>query len=94
MGIKRAAKAAKRDDFTKKKHKVGRKLKPAQNDTTVDFKIKQLNLPSQAALDSNESVPTSDKDLTLKVRRRQLLPSGRIPLALSVFQCACERCGQ
>jgi hypothetical protein len=95
MGIKRAAKAAKgAKDFTKKKHKVGRKLKPAQNDTTVDFKVKQLNLPSQTALDGNESVPTSDKNLTLKVRLWWLLPCRRFQWHCQYFSETASTVGQ
>lgn len=69
-GIKRAAKGNKNaeKDFSKKKQKVGRKLKPAQNDTTVDVKIRQLNLPAQAALDDKAAMPTSDRNLTRAVR--------------------------
>ena len=67
-GPKRPAKGPKPPkDFKKQKHKVGRKLKPAQNDTTVDVKFRQLNMPAQDALESHEHVPTSESNLTLKV---------------------------
>ena len=84
-GIKRAAKGAKGEQaFAKKKHKVGRKLKAAQNDTTVDVKIKQLNLPSQAALDAKETVPTSDNNLTRAVRPAASTAVGSRPKRICV----------
>ena len=64
-GIKRAAKNSK--DFAKKKAKVGRKLDKANNDTTVDVRVRQLNLPSQHALDGNDTVPTDESNHSLKV---------------------------
>lgn len=67
-GIKRPAKAKGSQDFAKKKHKVGRKLAKAQNETTVDVRSRQISLPQQAALDSKDSVATSERNLTLKAR--------------------------
>jgi len=77
-GIKRPAKPDK--DFAKKKFKVGKKLKPAQNETVVDVRVRKLNLPGQTALESKDDFATSNKRLTLKVRsasrRRRPLCSG------------------
>lgn len=67
-GIKRPAKGKGSQDFAKKKHKVGRKLVKAQNETTVDVRSRQISLPQQAALDSKDAVATSERKLTLKAR--------------------------
>ena len=53
--------------FKKAKHKVGRKLAPAQNATDTSFKSKAISLPGQSVGDDKGNAVTS-KNLTLKVR--------------------------
>ena len=55
-------------DFKRVKHKVGKKLPKAQNDTNVDFKSKSINLPSQTVLEDRSGVAVNYQNLTLKVR--------------------------
>jgi hypothetical protein len=54
-------------DFHKVKHKVGRKLKRAKNDTSVDFKSRAINLPSQSVGAEKSETAVSQRNLTLKV---------------------------
>ena len=67
-GIKRPDKPDK--DFSKKKFKVGKRLKKADNETKVDVRVRKLNLPGQTALEDKDDYATTDKRLTLKVRVR------------------------
>ncbi len=53
-------------DFKKVKHKVGKKLPKAQNDTDTNFKARSIHLPSQAVKD-DKTAPTNYQNLTLKV---------------------------
>jgi hypothetical protein len=54
-------------DFKRVKHKVGKKLPKAANETRTDFKSRSINLPSQnIAADKDEAVLAS-RNLTLTV---------------------------
>ena len=75
-GSKRAAKGS--QDFAKKKLKVGKKLAKAQNETTVDVKVRQLALPAQKALEDHQGEPGSDSKLTLQVRHTCARPAPQI----------------
>ncbi len=54
-------------DFKRVKHKVGKKLQKAQNETDTSFKAASINLPSQALAEDREGVPVNSHNLTLKV---------------------------
>ena len=57
-------------DFKRVKHKVGKKLPKAQNDTDTNFKAKSISLPSQNLKEATEAgVAVNHQNLTLKVRR-------------------------
>lgn len=55
-------------DFKRAKHKVGKKLPRAQNDTNVDFKARAINLPSQTVREDRTGTAVNYQNLTLKVR--------------------------
>jgi pre-rRNA-processing protein IPI1 len=55
-------------DFRKVKHKVGKKLPKAQNDTNTDFKSRSINLPTQSLAQDKAGAAVSERNLTLKVR--------------------------
>jgi pre-rRNA-processing protein IPI1 len=55
-------------DFKKVRHKVGKKLPKAKNDTKLDFKAATLSLPSQTVQQDRDGAATNHHDLTLKVR--------------------------
>lgn len=66
-------------DFKKVKHKVGKKLAKAANDTNTDIKSRSINLPSQSVLQNKDGVAVNQRNLTLKVCERSSLdwfPSG------------------
>jgi pre-rRNA-processing protein IPI1 len=54
-------------DFKRVKHKVGKKLPKAQNETDTSFKARSINLPSQGLAEDKEGVATNSQNLTLKV---------------------------
>eukprot|EP00879_Flechtneria_rotunda_P031243 GHRR01034111.1.p1 GENE.GHRR01034111.1~~GHRR01034111.1.p1 ORF type:complete len:127 (+),score=41.61 GHRR01034111.1:379-759(+) len=54
-------------DFRKVKHKVGKKLPKAQNDTRTDFKSRSINLPNQSVGQDKAGAAVSERNLTLKV---------------------------
>jgi pre-rRNA-processing protein IPI1 len=60
-------------DFRKVKHKVGKKLPKAQNDTNTDFKSRSINLPTQSLAQDKAGAAVSERNLTLKVRFALLL---------------------
>jgi pre-rRNA-processing protein IPI1 len=53
-------------DFKRVKHKVGRKLPKAQNETDTSFKSRSINLPSQTVVQDKDGVATNFQNLTLK----------------------------
>jgi pre-rRNA-processing protein IPI1 len=55
-------------DFRKVKHKVGKKLPKAQNDTNTDFKSRSINLSTQSIAQDKAGAAVSERNLTLKVR--------------------------
>lgn len=59
-------------DFKRVKHKVGKKLAKAQNDTDIDFKSRAINLPSQAIKEDKEGLAVNFQNLTLKVTTKRL----------------------
>lgn len=66
-GAKRKAKnAGVGIDFKRAKHKVGKKLPKAQNETNTDFKSKAIALPSQN-VGEDKGVAVTSKNQTLKV---------------------------
>lgn len=54
-------------DFRKVKHKVGKKLPKAKNDTKTDFQSRSINLPSQSVAKDRTGAAVSDHNLTLEV---------------------------
>lgn len=54
-------------DFRKVKHKVGKKLPKAQNETKTDFQHRSINLPNQSVARDKEEAAVSERNLTLKV---------------------------
>lgn len=54
-------------DFKRVKHKVGKKLPKARNETNTDFTSKSINLPSQAVKEDRSGVAVNYQNLTLKV---------------------------
>lgn len=54
-------------DFKRVKHKVGKKLAKAKNDTDVSFKSRSINLPAQVQVADKEGVAVNFQKLTLKV---------------------------
>lgn len=54
-------------DFKRVKHKVGKKLPKAQNETETSFKARSINLPSQGLSTDKEGIATNSQNLTLKV---------------------------
>eukprot|EP00798_Chlamydomonas_sp_ICE-L_P013490 gene13490-19348_t len=53
-------------DFKKVKHKVGKKLAKAQNETDVDFRSKSINMPSQAVQEDKDGLNVNFHNLTLQ----------------------------
>ncbi|GIL45606.1 hypothetical protein Vafri_2810, partial [Volvox africanus] len=53
-------------DFKKVKHKVGKKLPRAQNDTDTNFKSRSINLPNQAVREDRSNIAVNFQNLTLK----------------------------
>ncbi|KAG2448880.1 hypothetical protein HYH02_006229 [Chlamydomonas schloesseri] len=53
-------------DFKRVKHKVGKKLPRAKNETNTDFTSKSINLPSQAVKEDRSGVAVNYQNLTLK----------------------------
>jgi hypothetical protein len=66
-------------DFKRVKHKVGKSLPKAQNDTNTDIHTRAINLPSQSVLLEKEGLAVSSRNLTLKARRDQRPPPSRQP---------------
>lgn len=61
-------------DFKRVKHKVGKKLPRARNETDTDFKSRSINLPNQAALREDRSeAAVNYQNLTLKVHNLNVL---------------------
>jgi hypothetical protein len=56
-------------DFRKVKHKVGKKLPKAQNETRTDFQARSINLPNQSITQDKAGAAVSERNLTLKVGR-------------------------
>lgn len=54
-------------DFRRVKHKVGKKLQKAANDTRTDFQSRSINLPTQSVTNDKAGAAVSDRNLTLKV---------------------------
>jgi pre-rRNA-processing protein IPI1 len=54
-------------DFKKVKHKVGKKIGKAKNETDLSFKSKSINLPNQAITEERDGQAVSYQNLTLKV---------------------------
>lgn len=54
-------------DFKKVKHKVGKKLPKAQNETDTNFKARSINLPSQGLKEITEGAAVNYQNLSLKV---------------------------
>lgn len=54
-------------DFKRIKHKVGKKLKKAQNDTQTDFKFRALSVATQSVAQDKSGTATNYHNLTLKV---------------------------
>ena len=52
-------------DFKKVKHKVGKRLPKAQNETRTDFKAKAISLPSQSVAADKGGAAVSARNLTL-----------------------------
>ncbi|KAJ7298090.1 hypothetical protein O6H91_Y017400 [Diphasiastrum complanatum] len=68
-GKKKASKSKSKGigvDFRKVKHKVGRKLPPAQNVTKVEFKSKAIVLPGQSLLQNKDGCAVNQRRQTLK----------------------------
>lgn len=55
-------------DFRRVKHKVGKKLPRAQNETDTSFKSRSINLPDQSVLADKSGAAVTSRNLTLKVR--------------------------
>jgi hypothetical protein len=54
-------------DFRKVKHKVGKRLPAARNETRTDFSARAINLPSQSVGADKGGAAVSERNLTLKV---------------------------
>ncbi len=66
-------------DFKRVKHKVGKKLPRARNETDTDFKSRSINLPNQAALREDRSeAAVNYQNLTLKVCNLDVMCSAPI----------------
>ena len=55
-------------DFKRAKHKVGKKLPPAQNATETSFKAKRITLPNQSLAADRTGAAVSDHNLSVKVQ--------------------------
>ena len=53
-------------DFKRVKHKVGKKLPKAQNETNVSFKAASINLPNQAIQQDRDGLALNFQNLTLQ----------------------------
>ncbi|GFH15170.1 uncharacterized protein HaLaN_11348, partial [Haematococcus lacustris] len=53
-------------DFKKVKHKLGKKLARAQNETDTNIHSKSINLPSQGLSEDKDGVAVNSQNLTLK----------------------------
>lgn len=60
-------------DFRKVKHKVGKKLPKAQNETSTDFQARSINLPNQSIKQDKAGAAVSERNLTLKVSHSESL---------------------
>jgi pre-rRNA-processing protein IPI1 len=54
-------------DFKRVKHKVGKKLPKARNETDTDFKSRSINLPNQVVKEDRSNIAVNYQNLTLKV---------------------------
>jgi pre-rRNA-processing protein IPI1 len=54
-------------DFKKAKHKVGKKLAKAANETRTDFQARSINLSTQSVARDKTGAAVSERNLTLKV---------------------------
>ncbi len=64
-------------DFKRAKHKVGKKLPRAQNETDVNFRSRAVTLPGQSVAEDRAGVAVSARNLSLKVSRRSQTLSAR-----------------
>lgn len=55
-------------DFKRVKHKVGKKLPKAQNETRTDFAARSINLPSQSVTADKGGAAVTSRNLTIQVR--------------------------
>ncbi|KIY98602.1 hypothetical protein MNEG_9358 [Monoraphidium neglectum] len=53
-------------DFKKVKHKVGKKLPKAQNETRTDFQARAINLPSQSVTVDKAGAAVTSRNLTIQ----------------------------
>ncbi|KAK9808862.1 hypothetical protein WJX72_005380 [[Myrmecia] bisecta] len=53
-------------DFRRVKHKVGKKLAPAQNATDTNFKARSITLPGQSVTEDKQGAAVNQRNLTLK----------------------------
>lgn len=53
-------------DFKRVKHKVGKKLPKAQNETNVSFKAASIHLPNQAIQQDRDGLALNFQNLTLQ----------------------------
>ena len=60
-------KTGKPGDFPKRKNKLGKGKRPAENTTTVSFKSRSIVLPSQLSHAGNRDQPTGKRKLGLEV---------------------------
>jgi hypothetical protein len=54
-------------DFKRVKHKVGKKLPKAQNETDASFKSHTINLPSQSVQQDKDGIAVNFQNLSLQV---------------------------
>jgi pre-rRNA-processing protein IPI1 len=54
-------------DFKRVKHKVGKKLPRARNETNTDFTSRSINLPNQSVREDRSGAAVNYQNLTLKV---------------------------
>ena len=54
-------------DFKRVKHKVGKKLPRAKNETDTDFTSRSISLPSQGVREDRSGIAVNFQNLTLKV---------------------------
>lgn len=75
-------------DFRKVKHKVGKKLPKAQNETRTDFQARSINLPNQSITQDKAGAAVSERNLTLKVGWVTLVHQTAACMLLGVYTAA------